>query len=368
MSKRFISKIKRFDWLLTASVFILIGIGLLSLYSISIGLGDFWNFRKQIAFSIAGFILLMIFSFFDWRVLREDPYLILAIYFFCLLALLGLLLFVSPIRGIKGWYKIGPVSLDPIEFTKLILIIILAKYFSLRHIEMYHTKHIILSGLYVFLPAFLIFLQPNLGSALTLIAVWIGILIISGIKLQHFLILCFCGILAMVLGWSFLLKDYQKQRIISFINPQIDPQGISWNINQAKIAIGSGGIFGQGIGKGFQTQFGFLPASQTDFIFAAIAEEMGFFGVAVLLFFLGVVVLRIFQIALKAETNFQRLFASGLAILLGSQIFINIGMNLGLLPIIGIPLPFVSYGGSGLISLCIGLGILQSIRSSLSLV
>ena len=359
-------QLKSLDWLIIGAVSVLVIMGLISLYSVSIGTGDFLNFKKQIIFSIISFVLLFVFSFFDWRVLRESPFLILIFYFICILALAGLILFIPPTRGIKGWYKIGPVSIDPIEFTKIVLVIILAKYFSTRHIEMYQTKHIILSGFYVFLPAFLIFLQPNLGSALTIFAVWIGILIISGIKIKHFLILCFCGFLVLILGWSFLLKNYQKERIVSFLNPQVDPRGMSWNINQSKIAIGSGGIFGKGIGKGIQTQYGFLPASQTDFIFAAIAEEMGLVGVGIVLSLFGLLVVRIFQVAFAAQTNFQRLFASGLAIILASQVFINIGMNLGLLPIIGIPLPFVSYGGSGLTSFFIGLGILQSVKRSLS--
>lgn len=364
-TKSLLNHFKKLDWLLIASVFLLTGFGFLSLYSISLGLGDFLNFKKQIIFFGIGFTLMIIFSFFDWRAFRENSYLILTLYFFCLLALLGLILFTSPIRGVKGWYKVGPISIDPIEFTKIVLIILLAKYFSMRHIEMYHTKHIILSGIYVLIPAFLIFLQPNLGSALILIAIWVGILIISGIKLRHFLILCLCSILVFILGWSFLLREYQKQRIISFINPQVEPQGISWNINQSKIAIGSGGVFGQGIGRGYQTQYGFLPASQTDFIFAAIAEEMGLLGVAILFGLFILLVWRILKVAFEAKTNFQRLFASGLTVLLVSQVFINIGMNLGLLPIIGISLPLISYGGSAMISLYIGFGILQSIRESL---
>ena len=182
-------------------------------------------------------------SFFDYRTIKNNSYLILFSYFICCLLLLGLFFFAPEIRGSKGWYRIDwlSISIDPIEFTKIVLIILLAKYFSMRHIEMYHLKHILISGIYVFIPCFLIFFQPDLGSVLILLSLWLGILIVSGIKLKHFLLLIFLGILIFALSWSFLLKDYQKARILSFIEPQIEPLGVGWSQNQSKIAIGSGG-------------------------------------------------------------------------------------------------------------------------------
>jgi rod shape determining protein RodA len=341
-----------------------VGFGLLSIYSSSIGRNDFSNFKKQLIFFVVGIFLMFFFSFFDWRTFRENSALILILYFICLLALAGLFFFAQSVRGVRTWYKIGTFSIDPIEFTKIILIILLAKYFSTRHVEMYQIRHILLSGFFVFLPATLIFFQPNLGSVLILLSIWVGILIISGIKIRHFLLLVFCALLVLVLGWNFLLKDYQKGRIVSFLSPQVEPLGINWNQNQAKIAIGSGKIFGQGIGKGSQTQYGFLPEPQNDFIFSAIAEETGLAGVLVLLFLFLVLIWRIFKLALSSQSNFPRLFSTGLAILFISQLFIHIGMNLGLLPIIGISLPLVSYGGSGLIATFIGLGILENMRNN----
>lgn len=358
----FFNHFKRLDWVLIIVVVLLVGFGLVSLYSSSIGKGDFLNFKKQVIFFGIGFFLMIFFSFFDWRSLREDPYLILILYSISLASLVGLFFFAPEIRGVKSWYKIGPVSIDPIEFTKIILIILLAKYFSTRHIEMYKIKHILLSGFFVFLPAVLIFLQPDLGSVLILIALWIGILIISGISLRHFLILVLCFLLIFILSWNFVLKDYQKQRIISLFYP-IDPLGVSWSQNQSKIAIGSGGILGQGIGRGSQTQYGFLPEPQTDFIFASLAEELGLIGISALFLFLSILIWRIIKIAINSQTNFSRFYASGIAVLLISQIFIHIGMNVGILPIIGIPLPLISYGGSSLIATFIGLGILQSIKT-----
>jgi len=354
---------RKLDWILIGAILLLVVIGLLSIYSSSLGKGNFLNFKKQIIFFGIGFFLMIAFSFFDWRVLRDDPYLVLVLYFLCLLTLAGLFFFAPEIRGSRSWYKIGIISIDPIEFTKIILIILLAKYFSTRHIEMYQIRHILLSAIYVLLPAILIFLQPNLGAVLILIALWVGILIVSGIGLRHFFILCFCFFLIFILNWFFLLKEYQKERIISFVSPEIELFGIGWSQNQAKIAIGAGGFLGQGISKGSQTRYGFLPESHTDFIFAAIAEEMGLVGVLVLLFLFSIIIWRIFKIALSSTSNFPRLFAVGFNILLISQIFIHIGMNLGILPIIGIPLPLISYGGSSLIATFIGLGILQSIKA-----
>ena len=360
--KSFIIHLKKLDWILIVTAVLLVGFGLLSIYSSSMGRGDFLNFKKQIIFFSISLFLMFLFSFFDWRGLRENPYLILILYFLCLLGLLGLFLFAPEIRGIRSWYRLGPLTLSPIEFTKIVLIILLAKYFSMRHIEMYRVRHILLSGAYILLPIILIFPQPDLGQVLILIALWVGVLLISGIKLRHFLILVLCFLLISILSWSFLLKDYQKERILSFLFPY-DPLGVSWSQNQAKIAVGAGGVFGQGLGSGSQTQYGFLPEPQTDFIFSAIAEEMGLIGVSVLLFLFSILIWRIMKIALSSQTNFPRLFASGLTIILVSQTFIHIGMNLGLLPIIGIPLPLISYGGSNLIALFIGFGILQSIKS-----
>lgn len=359
----FLSHIKKLDWSLIIPAFLLVSVGLLAIYSSSISRKDFFEFKKQIIFFVIGFFLMVIISFFDWRLLKEDPYLILILYFICLILLLGLFFFAPQIRGVKAWYKLGGLSFDPIELTKIVLIILLAKYFSMRHIEMYRIIHILISGFYVFLPSILIFFQPDLGSVLVLLSLWIGVLIISGIKLRHFLILILLGILILALSWSTILKDYQKERLLSFVMPHMsDPLEVGWSQRQAKIAIGSGGIFGQGIGRGSQTQHGFLPEPKTDFIFSAIAEEMGLIGVLILLSLFLFLIWRILKIAILSNSNFCRLFAAGFAILLLSQIFINIGMNIGFLPIIGISLPFVSYGGSSLVALFVALGMLQNIK------
>ncbi len=360
--KFLLRRFKKMDWVLIICAILLVIFGLVSQYSSSLGKDNFFNFKKQIVFFIIGIILMFCLSFFDYRILRNNSYLILVLYFLCLLLLAGLFIFAPQIRGVKAWYKLGAMSFDPIEPTKIVLIILLAKYFSMRHVEMYRFRHVIFSGMYVLLPNLLIFFQPNLGPVLIFLLMWLGILLISGIKIRHFIILSFCLVLILIISWLFLLKDYQKVRVVDFIFPR-DPLGISWSQNQAKIAIGSGGLFGKGIGQGSQTQYGFLPEPHTDFIFSAIAEETGFVGVLVLFLLFGVLMWRITKIALLSQSNFPRLFASGFIIILFCQIFVHIGMNLGILPVIGIALPLVSYGGSGLLGSFVGLGLLQSIKS-----
>lgn len=351
-----------FNWSLVLPPVFLTGLGLISIYSVSLSRGSFFDFKKQILYFCFALFLMVAVSILDLRFLKTNSSLVLILYFLSLLGLLGLFLFGESIRGVRAWYKLGPVSLAPVSLSAIVLIIVLAKYFSTRHIELHSLKPIIISASYAALPILLVFLQPDLGSSLILLAVWFGMLVFSGIKVKHFLLLCLLFILLFVSGWQFWLKDYQKQRVLSFLNPHLDEQGISWNVNQSKIAIGSGGFLGKGIGKGTQTQYGFLPEPKTDFIFSAFSEEIGLAGAFLILGLLLFLFWRIIRTAFRANNNFTRLFATGLAFLLLSQSFINIGMCLGLFPVVGIPLPFVSYGGSQLLAFYLGLGILMSLE------
>ncbi|HEY4476233.1 MAG TPA: FtsW/RodA/SpoVE family cell cycle protein [Candidatus Paceibacterota bacterium] len=359
----FMAHVKRLDRVLIGASLALACIGLLSIYSSSLRNGDFSNLEKQAGFLVIGLLLMVFFSAIDWKLLKSDPFLIFLAYALGIIALFGLLFFAPEIRGIKRWYRIGEFLIDPIEYIKLILLILMAKYFSLRHIEIYRVQHIIVSGLYFALPMGLIFLQPELGSVLILGLVWLVMLLVAGIKIRHLLALIVLAVLLFSLSWTFVLQDYQKNRLLSFVEPELDPLGLGWSQLQSKIAIGSGGLIGKGIGNGTQTQYGFLSEPQTDFMFAAIAEETGFAGILVLFTLFFVLISRIIKIGLEASANFPRIFAAGMATMLGVGIFINVGMNLGFLPIVGLPLPLVSYGGSGLIMTFIGLGILQSIRA-----
>ncbi|MDD5098615.1 MAG: rod shape-determining protein RodA [Candidatus Pacebacteria bacterium] len=358
----FAEHIRRMDWTLIIVSIILVIFGLVAIYSASIRGNDFSNLWKQIGFFGFSLILMFAVSFIDSRAIRENPIMLLSLYFLCIMLLIGVFFFAPEIRGIKSWYKIGIFSFDPIEPTKIILILILAKYFSKRHIELYRIRHIILSGIYALVPSVLIFLQPELGSVMIIGTIWIAMLLVSGIKIRHFIVLCLFFVLISLSMWSFVLKDYQRNRVMSFVVPHEDPLGEGWSQNQSKISIGSGGLFGKGIGNGSQTQYGFLPEPQTDFVFSVIGEETGFLGTATILSLFGILFWRILRIALNAQSNFPRLFAIGLAISMFIQIVINIGMNLGILPVIGIPLPLVSYGGSNLIFTFIALGILQNMK------
>ncbi|MDP4007151.1 MAG: FtsW/RodA/SpoVE family cell cycle protein [bacterium] len=357
-----LTQLRGIDWPIAGTAILLSIFGLVSLYSSSIGLEDFGNFQKQIFFLGIGIVVMFGISMFDYRLLRNDPYFLLILWILGVFALAGLFFLAPEIRGVKSWYKIGGLSVDPIEYVKIVLLVLMAKFFSLRHIEMYRIRHILLSGIYFGIPILLIFFQPDLGSASLLAILWVVLLLISGIKLRHFLVLLAIAAVLFSFGWGVLLQDYQKARIISFVEPELDPLGIGWSQAQSKVAIGNGGLVGQGIGQGSQTQYGFLSEPQTDFVFAAIAEEFGFFGVILLLFMFLVLLYRMFKIGLQAQNNFPRLIVAGFVTLFILQFVVNVGMNLGLLPIIGLSLPLVSYGGSSLLAMYAGLGLLLSIK------
>jgi len=340
--KDFVNHIKHLDWIIIVSSLVLVGIGLLSLYSSSLSRGDFENFLKQLIFLLVGVFVMLAVSFVDYRLFRNNSYLLLFLYAAGVAALAGLFIFAPEIRGIQGWYKVGSISVDPIEYMKIILIMLIAKYLSSRHTELYRIQHIFLSGFYFAIPVLLIFFQPDLGSALLLSGLWLLTMLISGIRLFHFVAIIFAGLLIFSLGWTFVLQDYQQDRIISFIEPELDPLGTGWSQLQTKIAIGNGALFGRGIGQGTQTQYGFLSEPQTDFIFAAIAEEFGLLGITLLLLSFLLLIWRMLRVGLHAGNNFSRLFVSGFAILLGLQALINIGMNVGALPIIGLSFPLAN--------------------------
>src|SRR3989338_5695512 len=356
----FVDHLKKLDWVLIGATLVVVAFGLAGIWSSGLAKGDFGNFEKQLVFLAVGLALMFAISFFDYRMLRDNSYLILLLYALCLALLAGLHFFAPVIRGTRGWYQVGFLTLDPIETMKIVLLILLAKYFSMRHVEMYKLRHILISGLYVALPALLIFIKPDLGGTMVFVLMWLGILLVSGIKLKHFLALSLCFMLVAGFSWQFLLADYQKARVVNFIFPY-DVLGGSWSQAQTKVSIGSGQLFGQGLGKGSQVQYGFLPEPHTDFIFSVIADEWGLAGVTVFFTTYLILIWRILKIAINSQSNFPRLFGIGFAIVLITQFTINIGMNLSLFPVVGIYLPLVSYGGSGLIANCVSLGILQSI-------
>jgi rod shape determining protein RodA len=356
----FLYFLKKLDWVLVISVLLLCGIGLLSIYSSVYTPGSKY-FYKQLIFVITGFIVMIGFAILDYRVFRNHPIFLLFLYIVSVLLLAAVLVFGKQIRGATSWFRFGPLNFEPVEFAKFIIVLILAEYFSLRHIELYRIRHIIISGIYMLIPVGLVFFQPDLGSAMVLIFLWLGVMIISGIKLRQLLILFLIGTIIFAIAWFAILKPYQKDRVISFINPYFDPLGSGYNRIQSVIAVGSGHIFGRGLGYGPQSQLNFLPDRYTDFIFASIGEEMGFVGVVLIFVFYFLLFFRIIKTAFNTTNNFARLFCVGVGIVLIFHVAVNIGMNLGILPIAGISLPFVSYGGSNLLISFITLGIVQSI-------
>lgn len=273
-----------------------------------------------------------------------------------------LLIAVRAIKGAQSWIDLGFFSFQPTDFAKLLLILILAKYFSRRHIEIARIRHIIVSGAYAFILFCLVAIQPDFGGAAIIACVWLGMVFVSGISKKHLLILGTCTLIIFTFLWNFGFKEYQKNRILNFIHPLSDIRGTGYNAYQSTIAVGSGEMFGKGIGYGTQSKLKFLPEYQTDFIFAAFAEEWGFFGVLLFFGVFGILIWRIIANARRGSSNFEILFGLGLSILFMSHFFINVGMNMGLLPVTGITLPFVSYGGSHLVASFFALGILQSQR------
>ena len=315
-------------------------------------------FNRQLIWLVVGFIIFFVASSIDWRILRNGK-LLLVLYIVGVAILVSLLVLVNAVRGARAWISLGLFSIEPAEIMKLVLILILAKYFSRRHIEIAHVKHIIISGFYTAIPLLLIFIQPDLGSAIIFGAIWLGMILVSGVSKKHLLFVLVGVYVLFVIAWFQVLEPYQKARILTFVNPAADPRGAGYNALQSMIAVGSGGIFGRGVGYGIKSRLEFLPEHETDFIFAAFAEEWGLVGVILLFGFYSVLFWRILKASLEGESNFEKLFGVGLFFMILAQFIIHVGMNLGIMPVTGISLPFLSYGGSHSIMLLLGLGILM---------
>lgn len=318
-------------------------------------------FSKQIVWLILSLAVFFVASLVDWRFLRRSDVLFAS---FLGGALLLLLLFVAgkAVKGAQSWFDFGSFSVQPVELVKLVLILILAKYFSRRHIEIAHVRHLLVSGIYAFILFALVLLQPDFGGAIVIFLIWFGMMLLSGISKRHLVTVLLVAALSAVLFWTFVFKDYQKQRLITFMHPLTDIRGSGYNAYQSMIAVGSGGLFGKGVGLGSQSRLQFLPEYETDFIFAAFAEEWGFVGVAVLFFCYALALWRILRSALHGLSNFEMLYGLGLALFIMSHFLIHVGMNIGLLPVTGITLPFMSYGGTNMLVLFAGLGILMGMR------
>jgi rod shape determining protein RodA len=358
MILNFLGRLGRIDKTLFISVVVLVLLGAVVIFSTSYSVDgvDLLNFKKQLVFSVIGIVLMTFISFFDYRALKNYTGLLYVLACFILIAVLfsG-----SLVRGTASWFSFGFFSFQPSEFVKIVVIIVMAKY--LTNAEDHTLKRIVTSGIYTFLLVILIILQPDLGSSLALVFVWFSMLAVSGVRKKHIIIILLLGLVAFAGSWSFVLEGYQKERVVTFLNPQLDPLGSGYNVIQSIIAVGSGNMWGKGLGYGSQSQLNFLPEKHTDFIFAVIAEEMGFIGVLLLLGLFAVVLHRLFKIAIEAQDNFGKFLLLGISFVLIFHIVVNIGMNMGVMPVTGIPLPFISYGGSSLISFLVMIGVAQSV-------
>ena len=296
----------------------------------------------------------------DMRFLRRTS-VVMALYALAF-TLLGLLLIVAhPVMGARAWFSLGPVSFQPADLAKLAIIALLAKYLSRRHVEIGDFRHIVVSGAYALTLALLILVEPDMGNAIIFGVLWLGLMLISGISKKHIAILMLACLATASAFWLYGLKPYQRARIVSFVNPAGDIHGSGYNAYQAKIAVGSGEMFGKGIGYGTQSKLRFLPEYQTDFIFAAFAEEWGFVGVSLLLALYALLFARLAQVARAAATNFDAFFTLGVLILLAAHVTIHASISLGLLPVTGTTIPFMSSGGSHLVLEFAALGIVTSL-------
>lgn len=332
-------------------------IGILTMHQF--GVEDSLAPRQLIWLSFA-VVVYFVCSAVDMRFIRRTPVIITG--YAIVLALLALLLVAATtVQGAKSWFDLGAFSLQPADPAKIVFVALLAKYFSRRHMEIGHFKHILVSGIYAGIPILLILVEPDLGTAVILATVWMGMILVSGISKKHLAIIFAVGLIAAGGLWTFALQDYQKARIVSFVNPAADIHGSGYNAYQATVAVGSGEVWGKGIGQGTQSKLLFLPEYETDFIFASFAEEWGFMGVVLVLALYALLLARLISISRRAATNFDAFFTLGIAIVFLAHITVHVGINVGLLPVTGTTIPFMSYGGSHLMMEFAALGIISSL-------
>lgn len=355
-------KLHGYDIYLTIVVFILCSIGLATIYSVDLSRGDSLIYfpTQFIAFLLGfgGFVFLSFWHHTRFSAAARVTYII------GLTLLIGVLLFGSTIRGTTGWFRVAGFSFQPAEFAKVALILLLGWWISKQGRQFHKWEYVASSGIATGLYVGLIFMQPDLGSALVLTGIWFGLLVLSGVKKRYIFSFILIGAVAAVLGWMFFFAPYQKERVLTFIDAGRDPLGSGYNVTQSMIAIGSGQFWGRGLGFGSQSQLHFLPEAQTDFIVSVIGEELGFFGVFAVLVLYLLLILRLAQIGKNAKDDFGTYTTFGIALLFLIQLFVNMGGATGILPVTGVTLPFLSYGGSSLIMNFLLLGVAASVARS----
>lgn len=353
-----LKRFKYFDIPLLIAMLLLAFSGLAILYGTTMSQESKVVFYRQLSFFGLGFGSFLFISFFDYHALAK---LNRAIYVILFILLIYILAFGLAVKGGRRWIDLGIGSFQPAEFVKLSAILGMSRLMYLKRGQINSIKTLLWSLAYVAAPAFLVFVQPDLGSALIIMGMWLGIILISPIKKKILAILFIIFVITAGVSWEFLLKDYQKTRVEVFLNPNLDPKGRGYNVKQAAIAVGSGQLFGRGLGQGVQSQSRFLPERQTDFIFSASSEEIGFLGSFTLILLYFFLIFRLLKILTKAKDDLGMYICGGAMFYFFFQVLINIGMNVGILPVTGIPLPFVSAGGSSMVVSFLVLGIVQNI-------
>lgn len=344
--------------ILTITV-LLVLFGLAALYSFSLtGAGDRSLLYRQAIIAALGFVAAFGLMRFDYRGLVAVHWLLYGLAIFLLVAVV---LFGQTVRGTTGWFSFGFFQVQPVEFVKVLMAIVLAKFLSDRGHRIGEWATIAQSGLLMAGPIGLVLAQPDLGSAVVLVGMWFGVMVVMPVPRRKIALIVAAMMALAIISWLFFLRPYQQDRILDFLTPARDPLGTGYNVRQAVTAIGSGGWFGRGLGLGPQSQLNFLPERQTDFIFATVGEELGFVGAATLVALFGLLLWRIGRLASYARDTFGLVIAVALATMFFLHVMINIGMNLGIFPVTGLPLPFLSYGGSSLAACLIAIGLLESI-------
>ncbi|MGB7957706.1 MAG: FtsW/RodA/SpoVE family cell cycle protein [Minisyncoccia bacterium] len=343
------------------SLFLPVGIimvaGLVTLAALSPHL-----FLLQLLWIGFGAAIVVFFLFFDWRAIFNARWAIAAFYGFTLLLMVFLLVHGQIIRNARSWIVIGPLSLQPVELMKAALIFLYAMYFQRRHLAVARLGNILTSFVFFLLPAAIAVRLPDLGSALIFFGIWFGFLLLLGLPWRRVLMTVGIFFVAGIFVWSFVLKGYHRARVIGFLYPEQNALGVNYSVTQSRIAIGSAGFWGKGFGQGTQAELGFLSVPTADFIFASFIEEWGIFGGLVVIAAFFFLIWRILAIGSRTRENFAKCVCLGVAIMLSIQFFLNAGSVTGILPVIGVTFPFLSYGGTSMVVDCFLLAVVNSVR------
>ncbi len=353
--------VKYFDWGLLGMTVLLGFLGLVTLYSAVTSASPTPQkiyYFKQLVWYCAGLIVMVISFLINYKLLDRWAN---AIYAICILLLICVLLFGKYVGGARRWLILGPLSIQPSEFVKIAVIICLARYYSkIANIRGLNLRELLTPLILAAIPVFLIVRQPDLGTAMLVVLIAGSMTVFVKIERRSFLYIIASCTITIPMVW-FFLKGYQKKRILTFLNPELDPLGAGYHIIQSKIAIGSGMVSGKGFLKGTQNALSFLPEQHTDFIFSVLAEEMGFVGSVIPLLIFMMLIIWGLNVAYRCRDPFGTILAVGISSMIFWQVFINVGMAMGLMPIVGVPLPFISYGGSSIVAMMICIGLLMNV-------